>query len=170
MAWPVQRSRPPKFVYAILVVVLSASGLTAGCTSPDHATAMRVSGPEWQTVLRSGTGVASAKAPAQLIDVFADEHPGFDRLVFRFDGNRPGYRVEYGDNGGQRLTVILYATQDPAPGNLKPSLSAIHEVHRSPAADGGARTTVTVSAERLPFRVGLSVGVFYVDVAHTSAV
>ena len=120
-------------------------------------------------MVRSGPGAASANAPALLGEITVDEHFGFDRLAFQFTGNRPGYRVEYGGDGAHLLTVTLYEVLNVAPGDLAPQLPAIQEVHHSRAPDGTVLTEVTVPSERLPFRVALSVGAFYVDVAHADA-
>jgi hypothetical protein len=170
MAWRSQRTEARWQVSAIVASALLAGYLTMGCAPPDRSATTSASGPEWQTVLRSGPGAASANAPAQLAEVTVDEHPGFDRLVFEFTGNRPGYRVEYGEDDAHLLKVTLYDALSSTADDLTPRLPAIREVHQSPAAEGSTRTEVTVSAEHLQFRVALSVGEFYVDVAHAGAV
>ena len=98
----------------------------------------------------------------------------YDRVVFAFDGDRPGYRVAYEDRAaGPILRVTITHVRSESEQRLTPEAEAVTEVIRHPAqglvidaviefADGGANVC-------LPFRVGLDVGEFYVDVRHRAA-
>lgn len=53
--------------------------------------------------------------------------------------------------------------------HFTPELTAVHDVSQRPGVAGVVETIVIVGApgsEPPPFRVGLSVGIFYIDVAH----
>jgi hypothetical protein len=151
--------------------------LAGGCavtatrpTADDDA----VSGPAWKTSARRGVGAATAAAPARLVGVAAEDHQRYDRIVFSFDGERPGYRVAYspppGPGAGPRLRITLDRASSDRERRLTPRLPAVREVHQRPDAGRVVETIVSVAAsgadDRLPFRVGLSVGGFYVDIAH----
>ncbi|SNY25632.1 hypothetical protein [Paractinoplanes atraurantiacus] len=150
--------------------VAVAATVTAGCTAPG---AVRegdpVAGPEWNTSLRYGPGSAGDARPASLSAVTVQEHPLFDRLLFSYGGSRPGYRVSYRGADGRTLTVTLKDIHGDAGDGARAQLPAIREVRSADAADGVIRTSVTVAEAGLPFRVGLDVGSFYVDVAHPGA-
>lgn len=153
----------------LFLVVLLIVGVAAGCgeTGPDEP----VGGPEWRTSPRTGIGAATSTETAALAGVEAEQRAGFDRLTIRFDGPLPGYRVGYGSAAGPAdgkvLTIMLRHVQGAGTRLLRSSLPAIDQVRRVPSGDDAVRVTVTLSSgARLPFRVGISLGAFYVDVAH----
>ena len=153
---------------AILVSTVTAASLASGCTLPERPPPdAGVAGPEWQTVVRYGRGVSSAIAQARLTDIAVVGNQGYDRLVVRFEGNRPGYRVAYDGDDPSTLTVTLHDARDSA---ARPTadLPAIREVHPSSTEDGDVVAALKLSAAHLPFRVGLSIGTFYVDVVRPS--
>ena len=52
-------------------------------------------GPEWRTEVRRSPGAATQASPAQLTDIAVEPHEAYDRVIFAFDGARPGYYVAY---------------------------------------------------------------------------
>ncbi|GAB1692934.1 hypothetical protein [Krasilnikovia sp. M28-CT-15] len=162
---------------AIAAGVILLTALTAGCVVTSVRSAgddSSITGPEWKTTARRGAGAATAAAPAQLTGVAVEDHERYDRVVFTFDGERPGYRVGYGSPAGQagdpRLVVTLSNTESRSERRLEPHLPTVRGVHQLPAAAGVVDTVVTLDAgtgsDRVSFRVGLSVGQFYVDLPH----
>jgi hypothetical protein len=107
--------RPARLVPGLLVLTLLALGACgrsgpddlAGpgttATSPAPATsttlpASTTGAPAWSTEAKTGPdGREPPDGPsAKLAAVRAAAHPGFDRVVFQFEGARvPGYRIEY---------------------------------------------------------------------------
>ena len=109
--------RPARLVPGLLVLTLLAlgacdrsgpddlagPGTTAtspapGTTTTAPASTSTTGAPAWSTEAKTGPGGReppdgpSAKLPA----VRAAAHPGYDRVVFQFEGTRvPGYRIEY---------------------------------------------------------------------------
>jgi hypothetical protein len=110
-------SRPARLVPGLLVLALLALGAcdrsgpddraapatTAASPGPATTTTAPASttptgAPAWTTEAKTGPG---GRAPpdgpsAKLAAVRAAAHPGYDRVVFQFEGTRvPGYRIEY---------------------------------------------------------------------------
>ena len=165
--------RPRRPEAASLVVLLMVSASLAGCT-PAAGDDEAVTGAEWKTTVRRAVGAASAADPSRLTGVTAEDHGGYDRIVFTFDGERPGYRAGYAGTGGDQLSIVLSHTTSPAARQVSPELAVVAEVRHRPTADGTVDATVRLetgdAVTRLPFRVGLAVGEFYVDVAHPDRV
>jgi hypothetical protein len=70
----------------------------ATTTAPAPASTATTGAPAWPTAARTGPGsLAPPYGPAaKLAAVRAAGHPGYDRVVFQFEGARvPGYRIEY---------------------------------------------------------------------------
>lgn len=156
-------------VFAVAVSVLAAVFVAAGCAWPGRPPADEgVGGSEWQVVARFSPGAATATAQAELTEIVLDERQDYDRLLVRFQGDRPGYRVAYRDDGST-LAVTFRNARDSAP-RPAANLPAIQKIGPSSIENGAVVTVVTLSATRLPFRVGLSIGSFYVDVAHPGAI
>ena len=99
--------RPARLVPGLLVLTLLAlgacdrsgsdgrAGPATTATSPAPAT---TGAPGWTTEAK--TGPDGREPPeglsAKLAAVRAAAHPGYDRVVFQFEGTRvPGYRIEY---------------------------------------------------------------------------
>lgn len=143
---------------ALAVTVLLLAG---GCARDGED----VNGPEWSTAIRYGAGAAG---PAELAGMAVEEHEAFDRLMITFVGKHAGYRVRY-DDGDRNLVVTLRGMRDTGGWNTRPALAAITEVRRPPSSGGIVRADVVVSDGELPFRIGLSAGGFYIDVAHPGA-
>lgn len=132
-----------------------------------------LTGRQWRVEPRYGHGSATAVEPARLDGVAVEEHSGFDRVLFRFDGSLPGYRVAHRAAEVPTLTIDLQHVVDGAARHLDPELPAIRQVDQSLSPAGTVHVAVRLAqdvAARLPFRVGLLVGAFYVDVAHPDAV
>ncbi|MCM4083867.1 hypothetical protein [Paractinoplanes hotanensis] len=156
-------------VFAVVASVFAVVFVAAGCAWPDRPPADEgVVGSEWQIVARSSPGAATATARAELTEIVLDERQDYDRLLVRFQGNRPGYRVAYRDDG--RTLALTFRNARDSAQRPTANLPAIQEVSPSSTENGATATVVTLSAARLPFRVGLSIGSFYVDVAHPGAV
>lgn len=135
-----------------------------------------------------GPGVSESGFP-RLVDVRTGRHEGFDRVVFEFDGARPGYRVEYVSQpiiqcgsgfdidvaGGAFLQVLmeLAAAHNDAgtptfgPQELIPGLPSILEVQSTCDFEGQV-TWVLGLTEEVDFLVIELTGPFriVVDVAH----
>ncbi|MET8147086.1 hypothetical protein ACIBSW_12430 [Actinoplanes sp. NPDC049668] len=134
-----------------------------------------VSGPEWQVTPRRGVGAADTTHLARLTSVTVEDHDGFDRLTATYAGQRPGYFVansgsEADEDSRTTLRIVLDHVTGHTGRELGPDLKTIQEVHQHPAVGQVIETTVRVAGAgpgmALPFRVGLSTGGFYVDVAH----
>jgi hypothetical protein len=184
MFWwsPVRRtgSRPGSFARPAnrwAVVAILASGVTVAATACSAAlpppASDDVSGPEWRTDVRRSPGAATQTSPAALTEVSVRSYDSYDRVVFAFAGDRPGYRVSY-DRGaaGPVLRVTIVHAQDLTEQRLTPQAEAVAEVVQHPASDLVIDTVIELAdataGARPPFRVGLDVGVFYVDVSHPS--
>lgn len=156
------------------MTALVLTALTAGCVAvAPRAAAVddAVGGPEWKTSARRGVGAATASDPARLTGVAAEDHERYDRVTFTFEGRRPGYHVMYGRGAGPRLRIILDQVVSGTERRLTPRMPAVREVEQRLDAGSVTETVVTVvdsGTDPLPFRVGLSVGTFYVDIAHSS--
>ncbi|PRY20157.1 hypothetical protein CLV70_12538 [Pseudosporangium ferrugineum] len=145
----------------------------AGCAASPERADEDVAGPQWQLIPRRAPGAADATHPARLTGVRAEDQDGFDRLTFTYAGERPGYLVAYAGSdadGRTTLRVILEHVTGRTSRDLTPDLQAIRGVRQRPADDQTIETTVRVTdagrGKGVPFRVGLSIGGFYVDVAH----
>jgi hypothetical protein len=109
-------SRPARLVPVLLVLTLLALGACdrsgpddragpgATATSPASSTTTgpastsTTGAPAWSTEAKTGPdGREPPDGPsAKLAAVRTAAHPGFDRVVFQFEGARvPGYRIEY---------------------------------------------------------------------------
>jgi hypothetical protein len=116
-----------------------ASGTTATAPAP---TATTSGAPAWSTEAKTGPG---AKEPpdgpsAKLTAVRAAAHPGFDRVVFQFEGTEvPGYRIEYveeitlGESDDQFLTLqggaLVQATfQGTASDDYRPGTQTVPDI------------------------------------------
>jgi hypothetical protein len=99
--------RPARLVPGLLVLTLLALGACGrsgpddragpgtAATSPAPAT---TGAPAWSTEAKTGPGGREPPdgPSAKLAAVRAAAHPGFDRVVFQFEGTRvPGFRIEY---------------------------------------------------------------------------
>jgi hypothetical protein len=148
----------------LLVLVLIAGVAGCGGTGRDET----VDGPEWRTAVRGAVGAATRAAPARLTGMDVQERAGFDRIVIAFDGPLPGSRVSYtpAAAAGYELTIRLEHVRAAGPGAIDCGLPAIAAVHRAPPDNDRVLTRVTVAGgTRLPFRIGITLGSFYVDVA-----
>lgn len=110
--------RPARLVPGLLVLTLLALGACGrsgpddragpgtAATSPAPATSTTAPAPTptttgaaaWSTETKTGPGGSEPPdgPSAKLAAVRAAAHPGFDRVVFQFDGTRvPGFRIEY---------------------------------------------------------------------------
>lgn len=134
-----------------------------------------VAGPGWSTEVRRSPGAATQAVPAALTGLSIHDYDVYDRVVFDFDGGRPGYRVAYEDRAGRSvLRVTITHIAGSADRRLAPEDEAVREVIQHPAQDLVIETVVELAAGeadgRLPFRVGLDVGEFYVDISHPNEV
>ncbi|MEU8230459.1 hypothetical protein AB0C12_12770 [Actinoplanes sp. NPDC048967] len=100
-----------------------------------------------------------------------EPHDAYDRVVFAYDGDRPGYRVAYDDRADDRiLTVTINHVEGSREQRLTPQTEAVAAIIQHP--DRGLVTDVVIELAgeaadvRLAFRVGLDVGTFYVDISH----
>lgn len=153
----------------LLAVLVLIVGAVAGCDGnrPDEA----VHGSAWRTTLRTAVGAATPATPARLTAIDVEDRGGFDRVTFGFDGPLPGFRVAYRPPAepteAAELSVLLQNVRATGRRRIKCDLPAIDEVRREPSAGEDVETTVTVArAVRLPFRIGITLGAVYVDVAH----
>ena len=111
----------------------------APTTATTPASTATTGAPAWSTAARTGPG---GKQPpdgpsAKLGTVRAARHPGYDRVVFQFEGAEvPGYRIEYvreitlGETDDQYLTLqggaLVQATfQGTASDDYRPSTQTI---------------------------------------------
>ena len=157
--------------WAVLaLLVLSGCVTSSGASGGDSA----VTGPEWKVTPRQGVGEATAVAPARLTGIAVEEEDGYDRVLFRYVGSRPGYLVAYDAAAGPGQPSTLRVTLDQMTARdgsrLAPGLPSVREVHQRQGAGVIVESTVGVVAPQdsvaAPFRVGLSTGGFYVDIAH----
>jgi hypothetical protein len=82
---------------------LAGPGTTAtspapGTTTTAPASTSTTGAPAWSTEAKTGPGGREPPdgPSAKLAAVRAAAHPGYDRVVFQFEGTRvPGYRIEY---------------------------------------------------------------------------
>lgn len=154
-------------VWLLLTTLTAACGVAAAEPRPGET----VDGPEWKSTLRMGVGAATTADPALLRDVIAEEHGAYDRVIFTFEGERPGYRVGY-DAHGDGLRIELTHARLDGERRETPRLAAVDEINVAPVAEGRVDTVVSLHTDaehRLPFRIGLSIGAFYVDIAHPAA-
>jgi hypothetical protein len=99
--------RPARLVPGLLVLTLLALG-ACGRSGPDDRAApgtaatspapATTGAPAWSTEAKTGPGGREPPdgPSAKLAAVRAAAHPGFDRVVFQFEGTRvPGFRIEY---------------------------------------------------------------------------
>jgi hypothetical protein len=113
------------------------SGAPTTATAP--ASTATTGAPAWSTAARTGPG---GKQPpdgpsARLGAVRAARHPGYDRVVFQFEGAQvPGYRIEYvreitlGETDDQYLTLrggaLIQATfQGTASDDYRPGTQTV---------------------------------------------
>jgi hypothetical protein len=111
----------------------------APTTATTSASTATTAAPAWSTAARTGPG---GKQPpdgpsAKLGAVRAARHPGYDRVVFQFEGAEvPGYRIEYvreitlGETDDQYLTLqggaLIQATfQGTASDDYRPSTQTV---------------------------------------------
>jgi hypothetical protein len=100
--------RPARLVPGLLVLTLLALGAcdrsgpedraAPGTTAISPAPATSTTAPAWSTEAKTGPGGREPPdgPSAKLAAVRAAAHPGFDRVVFQFEGTRvPGFRIEY---------------------------------------------------------------------------
>jgi hypothetical protein len=123
--------------------------------------------------VRRSPGAATRTSPAALTGVSVQPYDSYDRVVFTFAGDRPGYRASYVTRAtGPVLRVTIFHVQDPTGQRLTPEAEAVAEVVQHPADDLVIDTMIELADDtagaRPPFRVGLDVGEFYVDVSHPS--
>jgi hypothetical protein len=128
-------------------------------------------GPEWRTEVRRSPGSATPNSPAALTGVAMQSHDAYDRVTFSYDGDRPGYLVAYEDRaGGPILRVTIDHVRDPTDQRLTPEAEVVAEVIQQASRDLVIDTVIELadasSGTRPPFRVGLDVGRFYVDIGH----
>lgn len=159
-----------RWVPKALIALLAVPALAAGCTATRvEADDEKGFGPEWDVVQRYGSGAADEEAPARLVPFTVEEHQTYDRVVLAYDGSRPGYRVQYGDASEETLVIALRGVRVDSGSRDAPRSPAISGIRQAPAVDGVSRTSVAVAEPGLPFRVGLGIGTFYVDIAHPGA-
>jgi hypothetical protein len=93
--------RPARLVPGLLVLTLLALGACDRSGPDDRAgpgTTATTGAPAWSTEAKTGPGGREPPdgPSAKLAAVRAAAHPGFDRVVFQFEGARvPGFRIEY---------------------------------------------------------------------------
>jgi hypothetical protein len=151
-----------------LGMAVSVTACHAAVPPPDSDD---TAGPEWRTDVRRSPGAATRVSPAVLTGVSVEPHNAYDRVVFAFDGDRPGYRVAYEDRAdGPVLRVTINHVQEPTEQRLSPQAEVVAEVIRHPSDDLVIDAVIELADgttdTRPPFRVGLDVGEFYVDVGH----
>lgn len=173
------RPRPRSLVLAAGMAVLLgtlAGGVASAGAASRAATAAPFCGITWGSLAKAGGDLR----PAPLLATRTGRHDCFDRLVFEFEGDADGYRVEYVDEvhtdgageplsgitaGGALLKVqLLEPAYDPWSG----ALTYPHRTGDHVAAVGGystlrdvvyggtfeGYTTFAVGVRaRLPFRV-----------------
>lgn len=155
---------------------------TTGSTAPATtatapATTATTSAPAWSTAARTGPG---RKQPpdgpsAKLAAIRAARHPGYDRVVFQFEGAQvPGYRIEYvreitlGESDDQYLALkgtaliqVMFqgtASDDYRPGTqtvpdkLTPDLAQVKQIGLAEDWEGVVRLGVGLE-HRAGFRV-----------------
>lgn len=93
----------------LLVLAVVASGLVAGTGSADAITTTATTpycGITWGSLAKSGGTLSQAP----LITTRTGRHDCYDRVVFEFDGQARGYRVDYGEayTEGQGLALSPY--------------------------------------------------------------
>lgn len=179
MLWssPARRTgRPRPAVNRCAVVAALALGVAVSATAcrtaappPDLED---VAGPEWRTEVRRSPGSATPNSPAALTGVSMQSHDAYDRVIFAFDGDRPGYLVAYEERaGGTVLRVTIDHARDPTDQRLRPEAEVVAEVIQRRSRDLVIDTVIeladTTAGTRPPFRVGLDVGEFYVDIGHS---
>jgi hypothetical protein len=151
------------------------SGAPTTATAP--ASTATTGAPAWSTAARTGPG---GKQPpdgpsARLGAVRAARHPGYDRVVFQFEGAQvPGYRIEYvreitlGETDDQFLTLqggaLVQATfqgsatEDYRPGTqtvpdrLTPGLAQVKQIGLAEDWEGVVRLGIGLD-HRAGFRV-----------------
>jgi hypothetical protein len=117
----------------------TTAGTRAATTATTAASTATTGAPAWPTAARTGPG---GKQPpdgpsAKLAAIRAAHHPGYDRVVFQFEGAEvPGYRIEYvreitlGESDDQYLTLqggaLVQATfQGSASDDYRPSTQTV---------------------------------------------
>lgn len=167
----IERGRDFHLTSRWAVVAVLALGVTACRAAGPSPSSDDVAGPAWRTEARRGPGAATQTSPAVLTCVSIQVHDAYDRVVFDFDGNRPGYWVAYEDRvGGLVLRVMIDHIDSRDGRRLTPEAEAVREVVQHPARDLVMDTVMGIAAgkagARQPFRVGLDVGEFYIDISH----
>jgi hypothetical protein len=156
----------------------TTTGSTAPATTATASASTATTGaPAWSTAARTGPG---GKQPpdgpsAKLAAIRAARHPGYDRVVFQFEGAQvPGYRIEYvreitlGESDDQYLALegraLVEATfqgtasDDYRPGTqtvpdkLTPDLGQVQQIGLAEDWEGVVRLGVGLD-HRAGFRV-----------------
>jgi hypothetical protein len=178
--------RPARLVPGLLVLTLLALG-ACGRSGPDDRAApgttatspapATTGAPAWTTETKTGPGGREPPdgPSAKLAAVRAAAHPGFDRVVFQFEGTRvPGFRIEYvgeitlGESDDEFLTLeggaLVQATfqgtasDDHRPGTqtvpdrLTPGLPQVRQIGLAEDWEGLVRLGVGLD-HRAGFRV-----------------
>jgi hypothetical protein len=170
---PGRALRPVKRWAAVVVLALGVAVAASACRAAvPPPSSDEVAGPEWRTDVRRSPGAATRTSPAALTGVSVQPYHSYDRVVFTFAGDRPGYRVTYEERAtGLVLKVTIIHVQGPAGQRLVPEAEAVSEVIQPSAGDLIIDAVVKIADGaaadvRPPFRVGLDVGKFYVDIGH----
>jgi hypothetical protein len=154
------------------------AGPQAPTTAPTPASSATTGGAAaWSTAARTGPGGTQPPdgPSAKLAAVRAARHPGYDRVVFQFEGAEvPGYRIEYvreitlGETDDQFLTLqggaLVQATfqgsasEDYRPGTqsvpdtLTPGLAQVKQIGLAEDWEGVVRLGIGLD-HRAGFRV-----------------
>jgi hypothetical protein len=146
-------------------------------TAPAPASTSTTGTPAWSTETKTGPGGREPPdgPSAKLAAVRAASHPGYDRVVFQFEGARvPGYRIEYvgeitlGETDDEFLTLqggaLVQATfqgsasDDYRPGTqtvpdtLTPGLAQVKQIGLAEDWEGVVRLGIGLD-HRAGFRV-----------------
>jgi len=167
------------FRVLMLVAASAAAGVLGGCGGDD--------GDSAATTVTTTPAFAGATSPVVykpatdnvklLVNIYAEAHAGFDRIVFEYSNGVPGYKVGYvkppvlADGSGQAVPVSgtpLVVRMDPAldadleqpnaprtytgPNRLTPKTTAIVEALRVGGFESVLTWAVGVDG-KLPFRV-----------------
>jgi hypothetical protein len=150
---------------------------TTTAATPASTASPTTGAPAWSTAARTGPGGRQPPdgPSAKLGAIRAARHPGYDRVVFQFEGAEvPGYRIEYvreiplGESDDQYLTLqgeaLVQATfqgsaredyrpeTQTAPDRLTPGLAQVKQIGLAEDWEGVVRVGVGLD-HRGGFRV-----------------
>ena len=174
---------PGLIAVAMLVAACDGTGpddragpATTATPASTEASTATTGAPAWDTAAKTGPGASQPPdgPSAKLVAVRAARHPGYDRVVFQFEGAEvPGYRIEYVDQitvgesdeyltlrGGTlaQATFQGTASDDYRPGTrtvperLTPALVQVQEIGLAEDWEGVVRLGIGLH-DRVGFRV-----------------